>query len=430
VSLRATALCASGAISGTAATAAVAVAPNLAPSVNDVDLGASSGLQFAPVAAGGTLSVPVLINSAAGNLLSFQITVQWDTAYFTAVSCVAGSAWASYLFACTTGAPQNQALLVGSSAATTATGAALQVGVLTLRATSATTAAVTAISGTIAVLVTTANGNGIAPAAVLAGNGSVSMNGGVAAAVPAGRRRLLADGGGRALLADGRGRQLLACGSQVYGDTNADCKFDAADVLFVQRHLVAQAGYTDLSALTAWQRQQMDPTLDYLNAGFAASACGATLGAYGVPCPTGADAQYLLYAVAKKYRFLASEPAAVLAAPTTRGGPLGLAALLVDDTNSPAPCGNLTRVRFEVGLADGSASPNAELAFATGTAVSATTAGFVVTAACGPAGTYTANTTATSATAVEPYWAVAVLIGALRCRSKQSASSQCLAQFA
>jgi hypothetical protein len=417
VLISATATCASGAIGGAAVTASMVVAPNLAPAVHDVDFGASNGLQFAPMVSGGTLNVPIIVNSGAGNLLSFQITAQWDPVYFTAVSCVAGNAWASYLFACTTGTPQNQALLVGSSATTTAIGASLQVGVLTLRATSSTTAAVTTINGTIAVLVTTSNGNGIAPTAVLAGNGSVSMNGGVAAAVPAGRRRMLAKGGGRALLTERSGRHLLACGSQVYGDTNADCKFDAADVLFVQRYLVAQAGYTNLDALTSWQRQQMDPTLDYLNAGFSASACGATLGAFGVPCPTGADAQYLLYAVAKKYRFLASTPTTVLSAPTTRGGALSLAAMLVDDTNSPAPCGVMTRVRFEVGLASGGASPNAALAFVVGTAMSATPAGFVVTAACGPPGTYTATASTTSNSTIEPYWAIAVLVGALLCYS-------------
>lgn len=407
VTLSAAGLCSSGAVTGAAVNASVAVSPNLTPAVFDVDLGSSSGLQFPAVSSGGTLSVPVIINSGAGNLLSFQVTVVWDTNLFSAVSCTSGSAWSSYLFACTTGNPANQALLVGSSASTTASGAALQVGVLTLRATSSSAPAVTAINGTIAVLITTANGAGVSPTAIVAGSGSVSVNGGVAAALPApSRRRLLLSDASRMLLAT----PPASCAA-LYGDTNADCKFDAADVLFVQRFLVAQAGYTNLSTLTTWQRQQTDPTLDYLNPSFSASACGA-LGAYGVPCPTGADAQYLLYAVAKKARFLVTPPAAVLAPPTVRGGALGLGVVLYDDTNSPAPCGNLTRVRFEVGLAAGSNSPNAALAFSVGTNVNATAAGFIVTAACTSAGVYTANASATSATAVEAYWAVAVLIGA------------------
>jgi hypothetical protein len=251
------------------------VFPNLLPAVNDVDLGNTTGLPCVALNAGNTLVVPVVMNAGAGNLLSFQITVVWDSTFFSAQSCAVGTGWSSYLFTCTIGTVANEALLVGSSASTTATGAAIRVGMLTLRATGVTTPAVTLINGTISVLVTSTNGAGIQPAAIVAGAGSVSMNGGVAAALqaPAGRRLLLRTDSVPAVSAIVKpGRVLLAAPppppptcAPVHGDTNADCKFDAADVLFVQRHLVGQAGFTNLSALTMWQRQQMDPTLDFSN---------------------------------------------------------------------------------------------------------------------------------------------------------------------
>jgi hypothetical protein len=397
-----------------AANTTLPVFPNLLPGVNDVDLGNATGLPFVPLDAGNTLALPVVVNTGAGNLLSFQITVVWDSTFFTAQSCVVGTGWSTYLFACTIGVVPNQALLVGSSANTTATGAALQVGILTLRATDVTTPAMTVINGTVSVLITTTNGLGIQSTDIVAGAGSVSMNGGVSAALNAHAER-------RLLLRTETTPAPPVC-VPVHGDTNADCRFNAADVLFVQRHLVGQAGFTNLSALTTWQRQQMDQTLDYANPNYTASACGATLGAYGLPCPTAADAQYLLYAVAKKYRFLTSMPTSVLKAPTTRGGALQLTATLVDDTDAPTPCGNLTRVRFAVGLSSGNASANAAIHFSVGSNATLTPSGFLTTAQCGPAGVFRSVADATSPAFDEPYWSVAVLIGAPPCGHADLAS--------
>jgi hypothetical protein len=137
-----------------------------------------------------------------------------------------------------------------------------------------------------------------------------------------------------------------------------------------------------------------------------------------LPCPTAADAQYLLYAVAKKYRFLTSTPTSVLNAPTTRGGALTMTATLVDDTDAPTPCGNLTRVRFAVGLSSGNASANAGIPFSVGSNATLTPSGFITTAQCGPAGVFTSGANATSQILDEPYWSVAVLVGAHpMCRS-------------
>jgi hypothetical protein len=410
VALTAAGACPSGDVAGAPVTASAATAPNLAAALYDVDLGAASGLQFPPVtAAGATLSVPVVINAGSGNLLSFQATVAWDASLFTAAACTAGAGWASYLFACTIGATPNTALIVGSAAVTTASGAAVQVALLTLRATSAVTSAppsVTPISASVAVLITTA-GQLATSGPATAAAGSVSINGGVAfAAVPASLslRRRLSD------------PAPSVCATPVYGNANGDCTFDAADVLFVQRYLVAQPGFTNLSSLAVWQRQQMDPTLDYLDAAFVpTAACGAALGAHGAPCPTPADAQYLLNAVAQKYRFLAARGASdVISVPPAVGGALTLSAALVDDANAPVACAaNLTRVRFEVGLAAGAASPNAQLAFARGCDAAPTAAGFIVTADCGPGGVFSAVAPVTAPGVAEPFWAVAVLIETL-----------------
>ena len=90
------------------------------------------------------------------------------------------------------------------------------------------------------------------------------------------------------------------------GDIDGDCEFNVKDVLEAQKYIARLPGYdtADLDAMDAFRRRQLDPTLDYLREDATCSWEGQT-----PPCPTVADAQYLLYAAVRKYRFLASRTA-------------------------------------------------------------------------------------------------------------------------
>ena len=106
----------------------------------------------------------------------------------------------------------------------------------------------------------------------------------------------------------GHARRLGEAGScasacEVWGDFDGDCEFNINDVtqlsLLQQQRSVyeraAQAGTADgvadpLEQLCPWQQRQANPNLDYLP--------------NGAPNSDGNDAQWLLYAVFKYYRFL------------------------------------------------------------------------------------------------------------------------------
>ena len=78
-----------------------------------------------------------------------------------------------------------------------------------------------------------------------------------------------------------------------FGDVNGDCSFDVSDVLALKRAIMGKSydADFDLSVYSDWQRQQMDPNLDWLKSGAYVS-------------PDAADSLYLLHALSKKARFI------------------------------------------------------------------------------------------------------------------------------
>eukprot|EP00965_Chrysotila_dentata_P258066 6213087-Pleurochrysis_carterae.AAC.1 len=86
-------------------------------------------------------------------------------------------------------------------------------------------------------------------------------------------------------------------GGGVWGDVNGDCQFTSADVLSLQAMVNSRNAYLSgtsnmdpLSTWCDWRQQQANPSLDFTPD--------------GAPRIDLEDAQYMLFAVAKKYRFL------------------------------------------------------------------------------------------------------------------------------
>ena len=79
------------------------------------------------------------------------------------------------------------------------------------------------------------------------------------------------------------------------GDVNGDCVCDVLDAFTVGTLVAGWPSAPALESFTAWQRQQMDPNFNFLDAEPAPCPLGGA-----APCPTGADFQYLLRAAARK----------------------------------------------------------------------------------------------------------------------------------
>ncbi|KAK3278768.1 hypothetical protein CYMTET_13314 [Cymbomonas tetramitiformis] len=370
------------------------VYPNLSPALGDVDLGNQYGVQFTPLATGEDLTISVRVNAQSANLLAFQVVVEFDTTHLAAQECVVGSDWSGYSFICTINDPPNEALVVGSTADSTVSGSAVDVATLTLRGVSA--AAASTITGVIQKMIREDGED--AATVIVAGTGAVAISsskrralswdpwdswgvwGGGNLSIPTGAQER--NHRAHLLSANLRRLQQDACDSTVYGDSNGDCVFDVGDVLNVQRYVARKQGYTDLSALTEFQRQQMDPTLDYLRLSYDASNCN-TDPAYGTPCPNTADAQYMLRAVGKKLRFLVTPSAADVA---NFSSVLQVTALVYDHASLPAA--TQTAVRVEIGT-----SLNTDMVFTQGTDTTSTTDGVMATAANTGSGYYAVTAT-------------------------------------
>ncbi|KAK3269305.1 hypothetical protein CYMTET_22249, partial [Cymbomonas tetramitiformis] len=89
------------------------VKANLAPRVNDVDLGNEYGLQFDVVTAESHIEVPVWIETGSATLNVFDILLTFDPSHLEATSCSVGSAWSSYGFTCTLSDPAEEVLITG-----------------------------------------------------------------------------------------------------------------------------------------------------------------------------------------------------------------------------------------------------------------------------------------------------------------------------
>ena len=102
--------------------------------------------------------------------------------------------------------------------------------------------------------------------------------------------------------------QDFTCSTNVQGDVNGDCKFDANDYLALMRWIAGSDEYTNLTSTLgdadSFQRKQVDPTMDWMRGeDFDTSRC-AVHGASGSPCPELRDAQFLLKVLEGDYRFL------------------------------------------------------------------------------------------------------------------------------
>eukprot|EP00965_Chrysotila_dentata_P013296 439499-Pleurochrysis_carterae.AAC.1 len=91
-------------------------------------------------------------------------------------------------------------------------------------------------------------------------------------------------------------------GGGVWGDVNGDCQFTSADVLSLQDMVNARNAFVSgiseidpLASLCIWRQQQANPSLDFNQDGSARIDLE--------------DAQYMLFAIARKYRFLAERTA-------------------------------------------------------------------------------------------------------------------------
>jgi len=140
VRVTATALCSASNQQGS-----VPIAPNLEPSLGNVDFGADSGLQHQQQ--GTTLEVVVRANAEVGRFVAHQVEMMFDPAVFQATACVAGAVSG---FTCTLQDPVERALLVAADGVPTASGRAVWLGTVTLKVKAS---AVTLIRGDIVELV-------------------------------------------------------------------------------------------------------------------------------------------------------------------------------------------------------------------------------------------------------------------------------------
>ena len=91
----------------------VRLAANLHPKVGDVDLGRTSGLQYAQSFPGEPLALEMRANvEEAGRLVAFQVDVRFDDSVFEATSCSSGELGG---FGCTINDPVDRARLLADS---------------------------------------------------------------------------------------------------------------------------------------------------------------------------------------------------------------------------------------------------------------------------------------------------------------------------
>ncbi|KAL3929931.1 MAG: hypothetical protein SGPRY_001752 [Prymnesium sp.] len=303
--------------------ASVFVAANLQPSVGDVDLGQSEGLQFQQ--SGTTLSVPVYGNSQDGVLVNYQIEVYFDPNVFLASACEGGALQG---FTCTINDPLERVKLIASDTASSYGSSRTSLGKFSL---SIKASAVTLINGTIVEFVrnlyTTGEESRTSLEPIMAGAGFADVR--------SSARRLLDSSSRQPWYPDVhhmRRRRLATscvlesgCNAGIWGDINGDCRLTSYDALWAEQVIV---GDRLLESLCPWARAQLDPTQD------------------GQPAKV-EDARYIRFAAANKYRFLQSVTLDTQHVYAGSQGSLGVTARVLDDLSEPALA--RTRVRIEIG---------------------------------------------------------------------------------
>ena len=310
----------------TYAPARVSMWANLKPNPADVDLGNAVGPQFVPSL--GMLPVPVRIQVPTGErLVNFQIVVgPLDVGLLSSRGGFYLDAGGFSGVEDTLNDPQSEFQLAASDFVSQAEGL-VEVGTVMLAINGSGTAF---IFGEVVELITIVTASGeqrsYGGVDIVAGSGSVAVQGssGTGRRLSSSRPRVSSLRLPRRRLQAGTCSDACSAagGGQILGDVSGDCQFTSADVLALQL-LVADRDFylngdspTDpLSALCPWLQQQANPSLDVIGGGGNALIAGAET---KIDLE---DARHLLFAVAKKYRFLnAVAPACIDAGGPFDGG--------------------------------------------------------------------------------------------------------------
>ena len=213
-------------------------APNLDPTVGDVDIGLASGLALVPAVLGQTFSASVRINVGGYVLRSAQVKIVFDASKLSAISVVQGSQWPGGPFA----ANLDTAGVASFGGASNSVSGLFEVAVVTFQVIGVGTGA---IGGTV---VTLADDNGDP----IPSTGTIGafVAGHVAIVLTATRRRSLTNPSQEAMAVQPAERvrrsgevacankpcAVCSAGRQT-GDTNGDCLFDVRDVSYSLKFL-------------------------------------------------------------------------------------------------------------------------------------------------------------------------------------------------
>ncbi|KAK3236290.1 hypothetical protein CYMTET_53558, partial [Cymbomonas tetramitiformis] len=160
------------------------------------------------------------------------------------------------------------------------------------------------------------------------------------------------------------------------GDVNDDARFDLFDVQDAMKWVVAEPGYTaiEASAMSHFQRRQLDPTLDYIYSPADDSNCPP--GWYlSTPCPSTSDPVYLHLVLANHLRFI--DLSDLVHAPLARDEELRFKTKVYDRDSQPVITSSETHVMFEVAVT----GLNKEMRVTTGMRMQDTEDGVLVAAA-------------------------------------------------
>eukprot|EP00750_Incisomonas_marina_P023041 INCI5009.7.p1 GENE.INCI5009.7~~INCI5009.7.p1 ORF type:complete len:4054 (+),score=953.74 INCI5009.7:190-12351(+) len=320
-------------------TASVTLFGNLEPqcAMYDIDFGAESGAPYPQVAVGDVFELPIRINTCDDTLTSFQIKVFFDSSVVAAVKdgqSTSDADW-GYDIVYTYNDPATMVQIIGSESNSDVGGTNILLTTLTFQAVGAGTSS---FSGEV---VDTVGKNGVALGA--SERISISAAGYIFVDVDwFSRGRDLASLSTANVLASSQQqrRQLNGCTDpscgcglpDLNGDVNGDCKFTVSDLDFLKRYIAGDLEFSDLGDPT-YQQKQMNPDLTF------DENDDATV--------DGVDINYILYALAKMYRFLDTVDYWVSAS-----NQVHLTVRLLDDTGAYVTDGTTTIVRVELGGLD------------------------------------------------------------------------------
>lgn len=332
---------------------------NLDPALHDVDIGNTLQAPLS-ISAGGYMDVPVRIETGDSTLNVFDIVISFDSSAMLAETCSAGAGWSAYSFACTINDPVNEVKIAGVEVETSASGL-VEVAVVRFMSPMTQAGHLAIVSTTVRALQTSAYESTEEYFAV-AGHVGTMIDG---------RRHLLTYEQARRLRAEET--------TEVDGDVNGDGVFDLYDVQDTKKWVAGMPGYSmeEVGNLTDFQRQQLDPTLDFL---MSAQEEDCPYGwTAGTPCPTPKDAQYLLYTYANFLRFVRlrtpTDVAWMVEEPEALDQPLAISVSVADKDGNTVD--NSTKVQFEIGVT----GTNLEMQFTDGYDEASTSNGVLVTAA-------------------------------------------------